>query len=336
MIETILTVGAAILVLAITTATLFWLTVRFRRRLDFYGPYGIHLEQLRFETERALYETRRAQDAVGSRTPRLAGAQPPRTMEEIIEDKKQRILSIPNVTFSYRDEPQLRNFYNDYFQEPTVENLISKLTTEASGQVTATFPKLLESRLQGKDLREWIGTIKLPDTSLNGMFVRYQRETIKSKQVALGLEEVDIELTDLDSFDQLVKQLATEFDLQLTEGLLGPRRAQLKRKAADRTLGKLEQATGWVLVEGKFQIARQDDLFRCTYVHPVNEYLPNEIGPVQITSMVADNALEPALRGNWHGSVGRAVPLKIYGRVWQPLDVKGRVWDLQITPLAIY
>jgi hypothetical protein len=33
--------------------------------------------------------------------------------------------------------------------------------------------------------------------SLNGMFLRYQRETIKKEQVTLGLELVDIELTEL-------------------------------------------------------------------------------------------------------------------------------------------
>jgi hypothetical protein len=106
---------------------------------------------------------------------------------EDIDKKKEKFLNIPNVSFHFANKDEVVNFYNDYFKEPTIEQIISEITGEVRGEVKAKIPQVLESKIGGKDLRKWISTIKLPDISVAGMFRRYQRETIRNGQVTLGL-----------------------------------------------------------------------------------------------------------------------------------------------------
>jgi hypothetical protein len=263
-------------------------------------------------------------------------ADSPKKLEDIISEKRNSFLNIPNVAFHFADKEQIRNFYNDYFKEPTVASLVSEITDEISSQVKGSLPQILESKIGAKDLTKWVSTIKLPDTSLNGMFLRYQRETIKSGQVALGLEEVDIELSAIKAFDEAVLALRNRFDLELGESLLAEQRKHLKEKAAERTISKLEQATGWVLVEGRFRIEKDADFYRAVYQHPVSDYLPDSEPPVTIVVMIADASLEDRVAGNYAASVGKLIPLKIYGQVWQPIDRGNKTLDLQLTPLAVY
>src|SRR4051794_109862 len=161
-------------------------------------------------------------------------AQPPsqKKLDDIIGEKRNRFTNIPNIAFHFADEQQIRNFYDDYFKEPTIASLVSEITGEIDAQIKGSVPQILESKIGVRDLSKWVSTIKLPDTSLNGMFLRYQRETIKSGQVTLGLEEVDIELTELQAFDETVDTLRKRFDLKLEEQLLTDQRKHLKQKAA--------------------------------------------------------------------------------------------------------
>jgi hypothetical protein len=34
--------------------------------------------------------------------------------------------------------------------------------------------------------------------------------------------------------------------------------------------------------------------------------------------------------------LGKTIPLRIYGEKWQPIDRDNNVFELQITPLAVY
>jgi hypothetical protein len=257
-------------------------------------------------------------------------------IEDIIDEKRRRFLDTPSISFHFADKEQIRSFYDDYFKEPTLESLVSEITGEVGGQVKASLPQFIESKIGGKDISKWISTIKLPDTSLAGMFLRYQRETIKSGQVTLGVEEVDIELTQLQEFEQSIRDLDQQFGLKLDSGLLDGTRARLKEKAAEKTLVKLEQATGWTLIDGRFSITREGNFYKCVYTHPVNEYLPAQSGHVTISIFVEADHLEPHIAGNYAQSVGKLIPLKIYGKVWQPIDRTTNTWELQLTPLAVY
>ncbi len=194
---------------------------------------------------------------------------------------------------------------------------------------------MVESKIGGKDISKWISTIKIPDTSLSGAFLRYQREIVKSGQVALGLEEVDIELTDLQEFDDATKNLSQRFEFQIPVNLIEKHRNILQEKAAEKTIHKLETASGWVLVEGGFKIELTDKFYKFTYTHPVNNYI-NQKETVTITASIPEESLEGHISADYKQSIGQVIPLKIYGSVWHPLNRKTDIWDLRLTPLAIY
>ena len=257
-------------------------------------------------------------------------------LEAIVKEKRTKFLNVPSVAFHYADENQIKGMYDDYFKEPTVESLVSEVIGGIDAEVKASLPQILESKIGSKDLRKWISTMKLPEPSVSAMFLQFQRETIKSGQVTLGIEEVEIELSEVAAFGEAVEGLRKRFGLQVDDQVVEGQRTQLKEKAAERTLIKLEQATGWVLVEGRFRIEEQNEFYRCSYVHPVTEYLSENVGPVTISVLTPKDALEPQVAGNYAQSIGRRVPLRIYGQVWEPIDRKGEMWDLKLTPLAIY
>lgn len=261
---------------------------------------------------------------------------------EAIDKKKEAFLNIANISFHFANNDQIAGFYNDYFQEPTIEQIVSEITGETTGEAKVQIPKILESKVGGKDLSKWISTIKVPNVSVAEMFRRYQRETIRNNQVTLGLELVDIDLSHLGAFEDLITKLRSDFDVDLDENVqVELQRATLKKNAAEQTILRLENASGWILMEGRFTLSEvSTDLYRCDYEHPVSEYLTEYLTGgarrIILSVILPKDGIEPSVAGNYAQSVGRSIPLKVYGKVWRPVDRKGDVWELQISPLAIY
>jgi len=166
-----------------------------------------YLDRLLVERERAL------RYGLDSRAERPKSDR--KSLAEIIEEKKKKFENITSISFHFVDESEVTNFYNDTFKEPTVESLVTEIAGQVTGEVKAGLPRVLESKLGGTDLSKWISTIKLPETSLPGMFARYQREAIKRGEVTLGLEELDIELNELQQFEAAVDTFQTSFGLIL-------------------------------------------------------------------------------------------------------------------------
>ena len=256
--------------------------------------------------------------------------------KSIYEKKKDKYLNIANISFHYADKERIRTFYNDYFKEPTLKDLIKETISETNADVKGSIPTIIESKIGSKDLSKWISTIKLPDLTETGMFKRYQIETIKKDQVKLGLEEDDIELSVLSDFETKVSSITNEFGYSFEKESLNIHRTVLKEKAAERTLANLEKASGWVLIEGNFHIQKdKNDFYKVTMKHPVSNYLASgkEIG---ISCLIPVNQIESSVAGNYSNSIDKLIPLTIYGQVWQPVNRQLNVLELIITPLAIY
>jgi len=205
--------------------------------------------EMRIEHERLLHEV----ENLKRREPDK------KTILEIIEEKKKRFSNVTSVSFHFVDKDEIENFYNDTFREPTLESLVSEITGEITGEVKGGIPKVLESKIGGKDISKWISTLKLPETSLSGMFIKYQKEAIQRGEVTLGLEELDVELNELQKFDSALENIKKNFDFDLEPNTLETHRSKLRQKAAETTLTKLESATGWVLIEGKFLISKKEN-----------------------------------------------------------------------------
>lgn len=259
-----------------------------------------------------------------------------KTITEIIEEKKKRFSGITSASFHFVDKGEIENYYNDTFREPTLESLVSEITGEINSEVKGSLPQILESKIGSRDINKWISTIKLPETSLSGMFIKYQKEAIIRDEITLGLEELDVELNELQKFDSAIKKLTEEYDFNLDSDNLENQRSKLRQKAAEVTLAKLESAAGWVVIEGKFHIGVRDEMYELSLTHPVNEFLFPNHAEVKILLSLPIDSIESRYSGNYNRSIGRAIPLRVFGKVWQPIDRDTDIWELQITPLAVY
>lgn len=258
-------------------------------------------------------------------------------VEVKLDEKKARLLNLPSISLHYADEERIKNFYNDYFREPTTESLVREAISESSGESSAKLPEILESKIGTKSLSKWIQTVKLPETSVNGMFRRYQRETIKNDQVSLNLDVVNIELSTLNEFDELVERIYSEYKLKINSEKLATKRLELKSKSAETVVKLLENASGTTIIEGKFLIIDYSEkYYRCRFIHPVNEYLAANKELISISFLLPKSNIADFVAGNYAQSIGKAIPLKVYGEVWQPINRSTGEYDLQITPLAVY
>jgi hypothetical protein len=249
---------------------------------------------------------------------------------------KERFINIKTISLHYVDKNEVHTLYNDYFKEPTIEKVVEEISKEASGDIKAEFPKLLEAKAGGKNLSKWVSTIKIPDISTNEMFRKYQSVAILNNEVELGLEALDIELTEVESFDSIITELDKRFQFKNDESQINVHKQLLKRRAAEKVLERLEKVSGWVLVDGKFSINDSPDGYELIYVHPVNEYIADEAKKITLLVILKKDAIESSSPFKYSQSVGRIIPLKVYGKIWQPLNRNSDKWEIQIHPLAIY
>ena len=70
-------------------------------------------------------------------------------------------------------------------------------------------------------------------------------------------------------------------------------------------------------------------------IHPVSNYLASG-KEVKISCLVPISKVEPSVAGNYSNSINKSIPIKIYGQVWQPINRSENIWELMITPLAVY
>lgn len=262
------------------------------------------------------------------------------TQPEIaITDKRiDGLANIPNVSFHFANRDEIESLYNDYFKEPTIEQVVSEIAGEISGEASSSIPKLVEAKIGGKDFSKWISTIKIPDVSTEEKFRRYQRQTIINGQINLGLELVDIDLSELNKFESLLSEIKSTFGVSVENiDIVIQQREVLRQKAAEKTIIRLENATGQVLIDGKFSIAELNpEFYKCTYEHPVSQYLIGQKNKITIGVILRKDSIEPNIAGNYAQAIGKSIPLKVYGKVWQPVERSNNIWELQITPLAVY
>jgi hypothetical protein len=254
---------------------------------------------------------------------------------DLSEKKKEKFLNIANISFHFADKERIKTFYNDYFKEPTIKDLIKETVSETNSDLKGGIPSIIESKIGGKDLSKWISKIKLPDLTETGMFKRYQQETIKNNQVKLGLEDDDIELSVLSDFEIKTKSITKEFGYNFDPFKLQNQKTILKEKAAERTLNNLEKASGWILIEGNFLIEKDNDFYKISMTHPVSNYLASG-KKVTLSCLIHIDKIESSVSGNYSNSINQSIPLRIYGQVWHPISRQSDNWELVITPLAIY
>lgn len=259
----------------------------------------------------------------------LSDAQSPNVTE-----KSQKVLAICSISFHYADKEQIPSLYYNLFKEPLAENIAieraGELSTNAKGSIN-----VVEGQVNNKDSTKVTTNFKNPSMPLSLMFLKYQNEMVTRNEVILDLDDVGDRSSELEAFNVLVERLRRDFEFYIPNDQYESKKIQLNVKASEATLLKLEQASGFVFMDGKFKVYLEGDLYKCVYSHPINEFLDTG-DAVSITVVVSKSLLEQSQAVTFEQAVGRSMPLKVYGRIASPIDRSNGHKNLQITPIAIY
>ena len=254
-----------------------------------------------------------------------------------LTEKREKFLSINNVTFHYRNESNIKRLHNDSFKEATIVSIIQEVVSETGGDVSATLPAgIIGAKFGAKNLNKLISEIKLPDSSLNEMFLRWQRKTILDEQVTIGLELLEVERAGLEDFERLLAKI-NDYGIQIDEEVFYSTRSSLKEKSAEKTLIKLENITDMVILEGPFLITEYDSgTYEMIFTHPVSDFYQRQGDNITISFLLPHKDIQVPYSANYAESVGTTVNLKVYAEVWQSISRKEGRLDLRLIPLAVY
>ena len=64
--------------------------------------------------------------------------------------------------------------------------------------------------------------------------------------------------------------------------------------------------------------------------------VPFNLYNITINISLKKDSLKSNIAGNYEQSIGKYIPIIVYGKVWQPVDRGLDTWELHITPLAVY
>jgi len=253
----------------------------------------------------------------------------------IIDKKKKIFLNIPFIDIHYANADKIREIYYGFINELIRKKVVTETTNKKSGEAKAGYGGI-GGKLSGDSSNKTVSEYEAPGISLDDMFLSVQTKTITQNQVRLGIEEVNIELTELQAFEQDIENLKKRYNFNIADGQVNEKNSELREKAAQRTLDNLEKVAGKVLVKGNFKIEADGDSYKYVYTHPVNEYITDKAEHVIISVRIPKNSLAPDFQTLYEKSLGESRPLNIYGSVWRPISRKDNIWEFQIKPLAVY
>ncbi|MFX0204429.1 MAG: hypothetical protein ACFFDT_00460 [Candidatus Hodarchaeota archaeon] len=195
---------------------------------------------------------------------------PKKPFEKAIVAKRERILNISNIAYHYLNRKAIKSYYYQYFQKPIVTNIETEVSHQNAGELKGTVPRIIEGKSTMIDASKEKTKMKIPELSEEEMFLIYQREVVLRKQVIIDLEILDIDLTELNQFNEKIIELDKEYGLKIPDDILSVTQTNLKTKATEKMKKRLENVTGWVLVEGNFEIKDSKKYYEIKYLHPIS------------------------------------------------------------------
>jgi hypothetical protein len=254
------------------------------------------------------------------------------TEEERVRDN---FINISNISFYFYNKEQIENLYKTYFQGATLDSLISETSGDQKGEIKGK-TNFIEATIGRSNARKLTSTYKFDEMTIEGMFIQYQREMIRTNQVQLIPDEINYNRKELNDFDNAIQNIQQNYNLSLNQEEIEDRRNQLRIKSVQNVLTSLENLSGWVLIEGKFTIELEDQNYKCTYVHPINNHLPTQSPLITISMTITPQALKENINNHFTKSINMEIPLKVYAKVWHSINRNKNIWDIYIDPLAIY
>lgn len=254
----------------------------------------------------------------------------------------ERFANANAINFMYCDDEAINDFYNSTFKEPLVESMIEKLVEERTGGIkTGKAAALaLESELKGTTLKEYISTIKLPETTLSERLSRYIVYSLENGNVGYGFESLSIKLGKVQKFENNLESMKAEFGISFSEEIIEAKKKEIKNELVKELIQELEKVRDNVLVSGDYLVVNEnDEEYKLIYNHPISEHL-KYLGKVRVYIICIINKakIKDLYKSRFVRSARdrEEIPIRIFGKVIKPLNTSTDNWELELIPFAIY
>ena len=259
-------------------------------------------------------------------------------LSELADKRIKDIVDKPEIIFHFVDRNKIETSYNDYFREPVHESFSKEIANNNSRELLFGISKGPEGKVGKQVISTRTDNMRMPPLSLEAKFRRYLKAIILDNLVHLNLELVEVDSSDLQSFNEKISEFKSLFDLSLDNiDEIEEKHKVLRETAVQKTIDRLEQSEGAnILISGQFSVTERNGIYRFTYVHPINDYLIMRKDEIKIVFDINKNHIEPSVVGNYAPDNDALLKVNVYGKVSAPLDISRSHWKVRIDPRVVY
>jgi hypothetical protein len=247
-----------------------------------------------------------------------------------VQKRKEAMQKTGPKTFYYIDESQVKDLYPQVFQELEPTRIESRESKEIKKGIAAKL-KLIEPKYErdrGAETTKIYDVEKTPSM----MYNKIEEYLVEKEKITFGLEEFEFKKSSIDEFKSMCAQMRSKFDFNIPDGLQANFVSDKMKEFALQRVKELSRTSGYVVIQTEFSITDilYDD-YLLSFVHPLNEYLPQEDTKVRIQVTCAKKYMLSS--GVSAFKKGKTVKISSLGKVvsWNDGDK-----ILEISPIAIY
>lgn len=263
----------------------------------------------------------------------------------VAQKKKEAIQKVGPKTFYYIDESQVNDLYPQVFQELEPKRIETRESKETKKGITATL-RLIEPKYERGRAEE---TIKIYDATQTPsiMYNKVEQYLLEKGKVTFGLEEFEFEKSPIDEFKSMCDQMRSKFNFNIPEDLQANFVSDKMNELALQHIERLFTSSGHVAIQTEFTIidipehwtieerhtfgTPPRNAYILSFVHPLNEHIPQEKTKVRIQITCAKKYMTPS--GVSTFKKDKSVKITCLGKVgsWNNEDK-----ILEVSPIAIY
>ncbi len=248
----------------------------------------------------------------------------------VAQKKKEVFQKMGPKTFYYLDESQVKDLYPQVFQELEPKRIETRESKETKKGISAKF-RFIEPKYERDRAEETTKTYDVARTPPM-MYNRVEQYLLEKGRMTFGLEEFEFDKSSIDEFKSMCDQMRSKFNFNIPDGLRDNYISDKMREFTLQRVKELSGSTGYVAIQTEFSIIDiPDDAYILSFVHPLNEYLPQEDKKVIIQVTCAKECMTSS--GGSIFKKDKSVKITCLGKVvsWNNEDK-----ILEISPIAIY
>jgi hypothetical protein len=248
----------------------------------------------------------------------------------VAQKKKEVFQKMGPKTFYYLDESQVKDLYPQVFQELEPKRIETRESKETKKGISAKF-RLIEPKYERGRAEETTKIYAVEQTPPM-MYNRVEQYLLEKGKITFGPEEFEFEESAINDFKSICEKMRSNFEFNIPDDLQAKFVSDKMRKFALQRVKELSSSTGYVAIQTEFSIIDiPDDAYILSFVHPLNEYLPQEDKKVIIQVTCAKGCMTSS--GVSTFKKDKSVKITCLGKVvsWNNEDK-----ILEISPIAIY